>query len=183
MANAKKEGTFKRVKNHEEKTKSQDNENKTSFNGEVAIYSKGNKSGINFSEIVKELSLLTGSSVEKIKDECCLSQIQKIMAKTGKVVVRSNLTDSKMEEILLSAVELKIGEILIAPTYLGAIKRQVEKKGLSSQKINLLIDFPFGESSFKSKMTELKIGKDKKKKIVDTISAEYILQMYLDKIR
>ena len=32
-------------------------------------------------------------------------------------------------------------------------------------------------------MTTLNIGKDKKKKIVDTISAEYILQMYLDKIR
>ena len=30
-------------------------------------------------------------------------------------------------------------------------------------------------------MTELNIGKDRKKKIVDTISAEYILQMYLDK--
>ena len=30
-------------------------------------------------------------------------------------------------------------------------------------------------------MTTLNIGKDKKKKIVDTISAEYILQMYLDR--
>ena len=30
-------------------------------------------------------------------------------------------------------------------------------------------------------MTELAVSKDKKKKIVDTISAEYILQMYLDK--
>lgn len=30
-------------------------------------------------------------------------------------------------------------------------------------------------------MQELSIGKDKKKKIVDTISAQYILQMYLDK--
>ncbi len=30
-------------------------------------------------------------------------------------------------------------------------------------------------------MSELALGKDKKKKIVDTISAEYILQMYLDR--
>lgn len=30
-------------------------------------------------------------------------------------------------------------------------------------------------------MTELSVSKDKKKKIVDTISAQYILQMYLDK--
>ncbi len=30
-------------------------------------------------------------------------------------------------------------------------------------------------------MHELDIGKDKKKKIVDTISAQYILQMYLDR--
>ena len=30
-------------------------------------------------------------------------------------------------------------------------------------------------------MTELSVGKDKKKNIVDTISAQYILQMYLDK--
>lgn len=30
-------------------------------------------------------------------------------------------------------------------------------------------------------MTELAVSKDKKKKIVDTISAQYILQMYLDK--
>lgn len=32
-------------------------------------------------------------------------------------------------------------------------------------------------------MTELKISKDKKKNIVDTMSAVYILQMYLDKTR
>ena len=32
-------------------------------------------------------------------------------------------------------------------------------------------------------MTELGVAKNRKKKIVDTISAEYILQMYLDKIR
>lgn len=31
-------------------------------------------------------------------------------------------------------------------------------------------------------MTELSIDKNKKKKIVDTISAQYILQMYLDRI-
>ena len=31
-------------------------------------------------------------------------------------------------------------------------------------------------------MTELGVSKDRKKKIVDTISAEYILQMYLDRI-
>ena len=30
-------------------------------------------------------------------------------------------------------------------------------------------------------MTELSVSKDKKKKIVDTISAQYILQMYIDK--
>ena len=30
-------------------------------------------------------------------------------------------------------------------------------------------------------MTELKLSNEKKKKVVDTISAEYILQMYLDK--
>ena len=30
-------------------------------------------------------------------------------------------------------------------------------------------------------MQELSIGKDRKKKIVDTISAQYILQMYLDR--
>lgn len=30
-------------------------------------------------------------------------------------------------------------------------------------------------------MTSLSIGKEKKKKIVDTISAQYILQMYLDR--
>lgn len=31
-------------------------------------------------------------------------------------------------------------------------------------------------------MTELGVSKDRKKKIVDTISAQYILQMYLDRI-
>lgn len=31
-------------------------------------------------------------------------------------------------------------------------------------------------------MTELNLSIDKKKKVVDTISAEYILQMYLDKL-
>lgn len=32
-------------------------------------------------------------------------------------------------------------------------------------------------------MTELNLSNNKKKKVVDTISAEYILQMYLDKLK
>ena len=56
------------------------------------------------------------------------------------------------------------------------------KKLKDSTKLEIIkIDERLTTVSAHKTMTELKISKDRKKKIVDTISAEYILQMYLDK--
>ena len=158
MAFMRKEKNFKRVKNKGEKEPF--NSSNEQENIERSLSTQTRKRQTEFGYVIKELSALTGKSAEQIKNECCLNQIQGFLSKTAKVIVRQDVTDKKAEEILLISSKLKVGEVIIAPAYLGAVRRIVDKNNLLNLRITLLIDFPFGESSFKSKLTEIKIGKD-----------------------
>ncbi len=158
MAFNKKEKSFKRVKNKAEK-KSGENLGAENQEKEVMLSPQKRKKQTEFGYVISELANLTGKSAETIKDECCFFQLEKYLSGVCKVIVRQNVSDKTLEQIFLLSKKLMLKEFLIAPAYLGAVRKIVDKNGLLSLKVNLLIDFPFGESSFKSKMTELKIGK------------------------
>ena len=104
------------------------------------------------------LAELLNVSVERIKDECCLFQIRNVMKKLGKVIVRYNVTDAELSDVFLNCDELKIKELLVSPAYISACKKQVSRHGLNSLYVGSVIDFPFGESTFKSKLADVKDG-------------------------
>lgn len=102
------------------------------------------------------LAELLNTSVEKVKDECCLFQLRKLMARLGKVVVRYDVSDAKIGKIIKNCLNLEISEVLVSPVYLNACLRQTQKHKLEKQRVCAFIDFPFGESSLKGKIADLK---------------------------
>jgi deoxyribose-phosphate aldolase len=77
------------------------------------------------------------------------------MNKLTKVIVRYNVTDKELEKILVNCDTLNANGVLISPAYLPAIMRQKKKQNLKV-KIGSVIDFPFGESLFKSKLNDVR---------------------------
>ena len=108
-----------------------------------------------FSEL-KELAKLLNLSIERVKDECCTLQISNLLSMLKKVIVRYSLSEQETERILYNCFNLGSKEVLVSPAYLPSVKRQAEKLGLTDLKISVIVDFPFGESAFKSKLTDIK---------------------------
>lgn len=106
-----------------------------------------------------DLANLMNTTVTQIKDECCSFQIQKLMNRVGKAIVRYSVTEKQLEKILLNSSALAVKEVVITPTMLSLCSKVVEKHSLQSQSISLLIDFPFGESSLQTKLQAVKEGK------------------------
>lgn len=111
--------------------------------------------GANF-DAFKELATLLNLPLWKIKDECCLFQIKNLMAKIGKVMVRYSTTEKELEKMLYNVNQLAVGTILIAPAYIPNTVRYAKKQNHNGPKIHSIIDFPFGESLFKSKLSDIK---------------------------
>ncbi len=112
------------------------------------------KDNVNF-QAFYALAELLNTSVEDVKDECCLFQVRNIMNKLTKVIVRYNVTDKELEKILFNCDALNVNGIMLSPAYLPAVIRQKKKQNL---KVNIgsIIDFPFGESLFKSKLSDVR---------------------------
>lgn len=103
-----------------------------------------------------DLARLMNTTVENLRDEFFLFQIRKLMSKIGKVVVRHSVTENELEKIFLNANALTINQILVSPVYLPTCERIVKKHKLHNVCVGSIIDFPFGESSFKSKINNVK---------------------------
>ncbi|MBQ7348438.1 MAG: hypothetical protein IJW47_00445 [Clostridia bacterium] len=118
---------------------------------------------VNFGAFI-ELAELLNVSVEEIKDECCLFQVRNIMNRLGKVIARYNVTDKELEKILANCSVLNVKELLLTPAYIPTITRQIKKQNFTNVRVSAIIDFPFGESLFKSKLIDvrdsLKMGVD-----------------------
>ena len=105
-----------------------------------------------------ELASLMSSTVEDIKDEFFLYQIHKFMSKIGKVVVRYNITEEELEKLFINSTLLNIDGVTVSPAYFAVCKR-VKNKNKLGAKVCSIIDFPFGESTFKAKLTIMREGK------------------------
>ncbi len=103
-----------------------------------------------------QLANLLNVSVERVKDECCTLQINNLLSTLKKVIVRYSLSEQETERILYNCFSLGSKEVLVSPAYLPSVKRQAEKLGLAGLRLGVIIDFPFGESAFKSKITDIK---------------------------
>ncbi|MCQ2387094.1 MAG: hypothetical protein MJ066_01430 [Clostridia bacterium] len=103
-----------------------------------------------------EIARLTNRNVCSVIDECAFFEVKKLMKKMGNVIIRYPKKDSSLEKTLFNCRELNIGETLLSPVYIPACKRQVYKNNLYSEFVGAIIDFPFGESLYKSKVADIK---------------------------
>ena len=105
------------------------------------------------------LALLMNKTVREIKEEVFLNQIYNLMSKLSKVVVRYNVSESELEQLFKNAKTLKTDGIMVSPAYLSVCKRVKNKNKLTEVKVSSIIDFPFGESTFKTKVSAIREGK------------------------
>lgn len=142
---------LKKIKKKEKKVKTDDKslpaviEEQKSEGGEQSFF-----------EDVLSLSELLGESVSALKEEFCLFQIRKFMSRIGKAVVRFNGGDEQLEKVFINADKTGTGGIFIAPTHLPIVKKIINNnEGLELEVVSV-IDFPFGESTAKSKLGDVK---------------------------
>ena len=113
------------------------------------FYKDGEDSGF------KNLAELLSSSEEEIKDDCKYYLICKILSSIVDLTTRFA---PKEEELIgkvkfLSAVS--IGGYSVSPAYIKSFNRSAAKAGKRAN-IRAIVDFPFGETTFNAKRTEIK---------------------------
>ncbi len=89
-----------------------------------------------------------------IVEECKIFQIRNIMALLSKAVVRRGVSDGDMKTLVKNAFASGMGELAVSPAYLDGVVKTL--KGEENIKVCAVVDFPFGESSFKLKISEIK---------------------------
>lgn len=89
-----------------------------------------------------------------VLEECKLFQIKKIMGKIEKAVVRYVVTGGEAKNLIYNVSASGLGGVAVSPAYLKDIT--LNMRDSEEIKICAVIDFPFGESSFKVKLSEMK---------------------------
>ena len=89
-----------------------------------------------------------------IIDECKLFQIRNIMGRLSKAIVRHGTDAENTRTLVKNAIKSGLGEIAAAPAYLDNVSDAM--KAGEEVKVSAVVDFPFGESSFKVRFSEIK---------------------------
>ena len=117
------------------------------------------KVGCVFENITKDLIELAGFlgiSQKELREEIYLTQIRKIMEKIHKVIVRYDMTEAELEKVFFLSGRYGLGGMAVAPVYLSNCVKQNKKSKYPNLPFCSVIDFPFGESSFKAKLSNVK---------------------------
>ena len=78
------------------------------------------------------------------------------MSKIQKAIVRYDVTEAELEKMFYGAGRYGLGGLTVAPVYLPACIKQNKKNLTGKLNVNSIIDFPFGESSLKGKVANIK---------------------------
>ena len=120
---------------------------------------KEKSEGDKFYDDLTEFAFLLSTNVDALKKEFYLTQVKKIMSKIKKVIVRYGVTDKELDVLFSKAEQCGLGGIVTAPAYLPKSIKQNKKRFAGRINLTSLIDFPFGESSLKGKITDIKESK------------------------
>lgn len=104
----------------------------------------------------EELGVLLNEDATTVIDKSVFDAVRRFMGRVGKITVRYAVEEKEYLTTVKNCKELSVSEILASPAYLDGYKKAVNKSGVEGQKISALIDFPFGESLLKSKITDVK---------------------------
>ena len=104
-----------------------------------------------FAALAEALSVPEG----QVKDDCKYYLIRKIMSGVGDLTVRYSPTAEEMNRKSGFLTDFGIGEFCVAPLY---IRQFIKKKDETAEKnnVSVIVDFPFGETSFSAKKAEIK---------------------------
>lgn len=102
------------------------------------------------------LASLLNKPLEEVVEDCYLFGLKNLMNKIGKVIVRYNLSGEEIGKVLHNTSQFNAKEVLFSPAFLPACKKEINKNPQINQDVGALIDFPFGESSLKSKLLSVK---------------------------
>lgn len=91
---------------------------------------------------------------DAIIDECKLFQVRNIMSWLSKALVRHGVEGGNTRTLIKNALKSGLGEIAAAPAYLDNVSKAI--KADEELKVCAVVDFPFGESSFKVRFSEIK---------------------------
>lgn len=91
---------------------------------------------------------------DAIIEECKLFQIRNIMSRISKALVRHGTDAENTRTLVKNAIKSGLGEIAAAPAYLDNVSDAM--KSNEELKVSAVVDFPFGESSFKVRFSEIK---------------------------
>lgn len=100
------------------------------------------------------LADIMGKDESAVVEECVLFQIRNIMSRLSKAVVRYGMEGGEMKTLVSDAVKSGIGGIAASPAYLEDLAKALGDN--ENIKVCAVVDFPFGESSFKVKYSEIK---------------------------
>lgn len=100
------------------------------------------------------LADILGKDEQTVLEECKLYEIKKIMSYVNKAVVRYGITEDDARVIINNSIASGYGGVAISPAYLKTFSDSLREK--EEIKVSAVIDFPFGESSFKVKHAEMK---------------------------
>lgn len=140
----------------EEDTKNQTAEEKEEVLEVVKEEKKDKKEGYTEEDFI-DLANLMNKKVDDLKEDFFLYQIKKLLNGLDKVVVRYNVPEDELEKLFKNCQTLDLNGIILSPAYLPVAKR-VKGKNHLSVSVKSVVDFPFGESAFKAKLTNLKEG-------------------------
>ncbi len=102
-----------------------------------------------------DLAKVLGKTESGMKAEFYVYQIKELMQKVGKAFDTKQVSVPEIHESYAEISKLGACEMLVSPIYASECAK-AEKKNPSGAKFGAIIDYPFGESSFKAKMVELK---------------------------
>lgn len=100
------------------------------------------------------LAHLLGKTESGLKEEFYAYQIKELMKSVGKILPKF-LTLGELDAVYQNAVKNGYEEICATPFYCQAIKN-IENKYNKFIKLNAIIDYPLGESSFKARISDVK---------------------------
>ena len=102
------------------------------------------------------LSVLMGVEDCVLEREHVEYNVKKFLSGLGRAVLRSDSLDGDMKRMFASAKEYYLGGILASPLYLNACAKLLKKKENRNFEVGAIVDFPFGEGTFKSKQHDVK---------------------------
>lgn len=105
---------------------------------------------------ISVFSALFNETPEEIKEGIRRFELHRFASMLGQVTVRYEIQEKEIFSIIRKSEILGIDEVLTAPVYLPGYRKVVNKSGIAGQKVCAVIDFPFGESTLKAKIADVK---------------------------